>query len=319
MCVRLVWWPLEHKSSSIFRFRRKPSTKWCPRRALFWGSCFTGGPCSFLELSPFFVGGMGLSRHFGVWNVILHDRCRTSETFSSVWQAWYFLERWFRRSFVNLDVRFRTHDDLRGRRGASNALGPFVVAVETSTKKYPKPGSNIVFTFSMFIVCDVRDIDWTSNICSGNPLVTLCVSDRSGCGAVLSLRSHAAYYRSLLVTLRNFVRVFWLGNVLRATTACTFWTSQLPKVVREWCVLYILTSKCASRHNGVHFFDIATSKSGPNLPSRELVQRPCVEISCRDLAKGFLRRGLAKRSLVETSCTEILCRGLSGRPCAEIL
>ena len=58
---------------------------------------------------------------------------------------------------------------------------------------------------------------------------------------------------------------FWLGNVLRATTACTFSTSQLPKVVREWCVLYILTWKCASRHNGVHFFDIATSKSGPNL------------------------------------------------------
>ena len=46
--------------------------------------------------------------------------------------------------------------------------------------------------------------------------------------------------------------------------ACTFSTSQLPKVVRSWCVLYILTSKCASRHNGVHFFDIATSKSSPN-------------------------------------------------------
>ena len=26
-----------------------------------------------------------------------------------------------------------------------------------------------------------------------------------------------------------------------------------------------LTSKCVSRHNGVHFFDIATSKSGPNV------------------------------------------------------
>ena len=36
----------------------------------------------------------------------------------------------------------------------------------------------------------------------------------------------------------------------------TFSTSQRPKVVREWCVLYILTWKCASRHNGVHFFDI---------------------------------------------------------------
>ena len=47
---------------------------------------------------------------------------------------------------------------------------------------------------------------------------------------------------------------FWLGNVLRATTACTFSTSQLPKVVREWCVLYIFTWKCASRHNGVQFF-----------------------------------------------------------------
>ena len=56
---------------------------------------------------------------------------------------------------------------------------------------------------------------------------------------------------------------FWLGNVLRATTACTFSTFQLPKVVRTPGVLYILTWKCASRHNGVHFFDIATSKSGP--------------------------------------------------------
>ena len=42
--------------------------------------------------------------------------------------------------------------------------------------------------------------------------------------------------------------------MLRATTACTFSTSQLPNVVRTWCVLYILTSKCASCHNGVQFF-----------------------------------------------------------------
>ena len=58
---------------------------------------------------------------------------------------------------------------------------------------------------------------------------------------------------------------FWLQNVLRATAAHTFSTSQLPKVVRSWCVLRILTSKCASRHNGVHFFDILTSKSGPTM------------------------------------------------------
>ena len=102
---------------------------------------------------------MGLSRHFGVWNVILHDRCRTSETFSSVWQAWYFLERWFRRPFlvVNLDVRFRTHDDLRGRRGASDALGPFVVAVETSTKSARNLGqtSFLHFQSSLFVMCAI--------------------------------------------------------------------------------------------------------------------------------------------------------------------
>ena len=59
--------------------------------------------------------------------------------------------------------------------------------------------------------------------------------------------------------------IFWLRNVLRATTASTFSTSELPKVARTCGALYILTWKCASRHNGVHFFDISTSKSGPNL------------------------------------------------------
>ena len=37
---------------------------------------------------------------------------------------------------------------------------------------------------------------------------------------------------------------FWLGNVLRATTACTFSTSQLPKVVRDrQCALYTFDFK----------------------------------------------------------------------------
>ena len=79
--------------------------------------------------------------------------------------------------------------------------------------------------------------------------------------------------RRALFRHRNFqkwsdIAVFctcWLRNVLRATTACTFSTSQLPKVVRHCCVLYILTSKCASCHNGVHFFNIWTSKSGPTM------------------------------------------------------
>ena len=34
---------------------------------------------------------------------------------------------------------------------------------------------------------------------------------------------------------------FWLTNALRATAACHFSTSQLPQVVRRWCVLCIFT------------------------------------------------------------------------------
>ena len=47
---------------------------------------------------------------------------------------------------------------------------------------------------------------------------------------------------------------FWLQNVLLATAACNFSTSQLQKVVRPWHVLHILTWKCASRYSGVQFF-----------------------------------------------------------------
>ena len=41
-------------------------------------------------------------------------------------------------------------------------------------------------------------------------------------------------------------------------------TSERPKVVRTCSVFNMLTSTCASRRNGVHFFDITISKSGPN-------------------------------------------------------
>ena len=55
---------------------------------------------------------------------------------------------------------------------------------------------------------------------------------------------------------------FWLANVLRATAACNFWTSQqngsAPVVF-----FHILTYKYASRHSGVQFVNIVTSKMAP--------------------------------------------------------
>ena len=58
---------------------------------------------------------------------------------------------------------------------------------------------------------------------------------------------------------------FWLTNVLGATASCDFWTSDLQKLVRDCGVFCILTCKRASRHSGVPFFNIRTSKSAPAL------------------------------------------------------
>ena len=120
---------------------------------------------------------------------------------------------------------------------------------------------------------------------------------------------------------------FWLGNVLRATTACTFfdiWRSKrcktqsfftfdlemcfapqrralfrhlnFQKVVRTWRALYILTWKCASSHRGVHFFDISTSKSGPNVRCVLRATTPCTFFDSSTSKSG-------PRSAVGVFCT----------------
>ena len=58
---------------------------------------------------------------------------------------------------------------------------------------------------------------------------------------------------------------FSLPNVLFATAACNFWTSELQKVVPDPQFFNIFTSECAFRHSGVRFFDIGTSKISPRL------------------------------------------------------
>ena len=79
------------------------------------------------------------------------------------------------------------------------------------------------------------------------------------------LRALFEYFNFQKCDGRGVFCTFWLGNVLRATTACIFSTSQLPKIVRTWSVFCFFTYKCASRQNGVHFFDISTSKNRPNV------------------------------------------------------
>ena len=63
----------------------------------------------------------------------------------------------------------------------------------------------------------------------------------------------------------SVLSTFWLGNVLRAATGCTFSTSYLPKVIHT--PQFLLSWKCASRHNRVHFFGSSTSKIGLRMVS----------------------------------------------------
>ena len=63
----------------------------------------------------------------------------------------------------------------------------------------------------------------------------------------------APYPRPLLVRHGGVFSIL-TPNTCCATAACTFSTSQLPKVVRTCSGFSILTSKCASRHRHVHFW-----------------------------------------------------------------
>ena len=78
------------------------------------------------------------------------------------------------------------------------------------------------------------------------------------CFAHFDIKMCFAPQRRALFPHRNFEKcsdneafcAFWLRNLLRATTACTFSTSQLWKVLRQWSVLCILTSKPTFRPSG---------------------------------------------------------------------
>ena len=70
---------------------------------------------------------------------------------------------------------------------------------------------------------------------------------------------------SFLYMLQNFHVLLIFGRVQNPLHLPHKTRLQRPKVARTCGGLYILTSKCASRHNGVHFFDISTSNSGPSM------------------------------------------------------
>ena len=105
----------------------------------------------------------------------------------------------------------------------------------------------------------------TCTCASGVQFLDIGSSKSAPCPSVFShfhLQMCFAPQRRTILPDRSFQNVhenmsfsaFWLTNVLRATAACDFWTSERPKLVRLCGVFHILTWTCASRHSGVPFF-----------------------------------------------------------------
>ena len=108
-------------------------------------------------------------------------------------------------------------------------------------------------------------VAWCSGGCSWNCYKTLTFGSLSA-RCTIPCACHAERHLNVQKWSEPLALLtFWLRTVLRATTACNFSTSERPKVDRTPDAFNILTSKFASRHNGVHFFDISASKSGPKL------------------------------------------------------
>ena len=90
-----------------------------------------------------------------------------------------------------------------------------------------------------------------------------CASRHSACNFLTSqlpkmLRTDNPFLAQVLTC--------WLRRVLLRHKACILLGHLISKILlREWSALHVLTSKCASRHSRVHFFDISTAKNGPDL------------------------------------------------------
>ena len=104
------------------------------------------------------------------------------------------------------------------------------------------PNPSLQMLFKCPTPAIVLDVLQTLTFCS------LLAGCRIPCACLTKQRFNVQKWRE------HVVLAFWLRNVLRATTACTFSTSELPKVLWMWGAFSFFTCKCASRHSSVQFF-----------------------------------------------------------------
>ena len=84
-------------------------------------------------------------------------------------------------------------------------------------------------------------------------LTLKCASRYSGVHFFNSWTSKSGSRLVCFVFFLTLLHIFWLLHVLRSKATSIFSTSRLTKVFRTCSVCNMLTSKCASHHNGVYF------------------------------------------------------------------
>ena len=94
-------------------------------------------------------------------------------------------------------------------------------------------------------------------------------SDASKCNPsqeISALTSNAPRLPSFLEMLQNPHVLLIFGKVRNPVHLPRETTSERPKVVRACGIFHMLTSKCASRHNRVQFFELSSGQLAPHPP-----------------------------------------------------
>ena len=115
---------------------------------------------------------------------------------------------------------------------------------------------------------------WRSDAPKCNPSQEILLTAVMNMSLVLRLprEMHLAISSAYVPRLPSFLKLLQSPHILRTSDKVhnplrlpRETTSERPKVLRTLQLFALLTSKFASRQNGVHFFDISTSKNGPNM------------------------------------------------------
>ena len=107
-----------------------------------------------------------------------------------------------------------------------------------------------------------KSAPWAPNISAEDASCTAPATKNASVQILFKSRTPAIVFE-ILQHPHVLVTFQWMHNPLHLPHKTT---SERPKCLRDPQFLTLLTSKRASRHNAVHFFDISTSKSAPRQP-----------------------------------------------------